>query len=624
MARLFISYSRADTQFVEQFVPFLRRSRPRDTIWYDENIHGGADWWAMILREIAKADLFICLLSNALKSPYCQAEMREALRLQKAFLPVIIRPQTDLNNAPADLHNLQRYIRKIQWVDLAKGLKDTQALADLLGSITQLLDTIPPTPPPPSDPNPVPEPEVPDRRGKFGWLGDRRWQGIGVIVGILGLLVAIYALTRDGGESETPPPEPTQTQIAEAPSATPTDTPSQMPTMTLTPSETHTDTPTPSETATNTPTQTPTITPTPTITLTPSETIDLVTQVWIDFTHTAEASAAFASATAARWTYTPSHTPTATPTPTFTPNLTATYEQLKQDAADTLTATHWTDTPTATWTPSNIPTPTPSDTPTSTPSDTPTPNLTATAEAVWFPNGLGRSLDQPVTSNAQWTPVAQELDGVEMVLVPAGCFMMGSEDGEDNERPVHEQCFEEPFWIDKYEVTNAQFEQFGGVAYYSSNWDDPQRPRETIDWYEARDFCELRGARLPTEREWEYAARGPDNWVYPWGNDFVAENVVYENNSGGQTAEVGSRPGGASWVGALDLSGNVWEWVSSVYMAYPYVAGDGREDEDSTNTSVLRGGSWYGNDNVTRAAGRSLSVPTLEFNFIGFRCAISF
>ena len=157
-------------------------------------------------------------------------------------------------------------------------------------------------------------------------------------------------------------------------------------------------------------------------------------------------------------------------------------------------------------------------------------------------------------NNDNWVPVIQEFDGVEMVLVPAGCFEMGNGDY-SNERPVSKQCFDESFWIDRYEVTNEQYGSYGCREYSSQ----PDQPRNCVDWFDARDFCEKLGGRLPSEAEWEYAARGPDNLKYPWGNDFVADNVAYNVNSPSETANVGSYPDGMSWVGAYDLSGNLLE-----------------------------------------------------------------
>jgi len=233
-----------------------------------------------------------------------------------------------------------------------------------------------------------------------------------------------------------------------------------------------------------------------------------------------------------------------------------------------------------------------------------------------------------VTSNDSWTPSIEQFNGISMALVPTGCFMMGSNDGDAHEQPVHEQCFNEPFWIDVTEVTQADFERLDGVKANANGFDGEQRPVERITWFEARDFCAARGenVRLPTEREWEYAARGVDNLIYPWGDTFVAENVVYGANSNNSTADVGSRPNGTSWVGALDMSGNVWEWVSSLYLPYQddRIWGDNREDgENSTDVRVLRGGSWYYFGYFLRAQYRNWFNPDDSYFDDGFRCARS-
>lgn len=223
----------------------------------------------------------------------------------------------------------------------------------------------------------------------------------------------------------------------------------------------------------------------------------------------------------------------------------------------------------------------------------------------------------PITQNSDWTPLIQTVDGVEMVEVPPGCFMMGNEAGRRDEQPVHEICFDELFWIDRYEVTNAQYGSAG-------NGQGENQPRENLTWLEAFDFCTNRGARLPTEAEWEYAARGPDNLMYPWGNELVVENLTFDGNSVGQTQDVGIRPAGVSWVGAFDMSGNVWEWVSSIHKSYPYDANDGREDmTDTTSQRVYRGGI---NSYMDFAAGSTMRFkfpPERRDWFIGFRCARS-
>lgn len=227
-----------------------------------------------------------------------------------------------------------------------------------------------------------------------------------------------------------------------------------------------------------------------------------------------------------------------------------------------------------------------------------------------------------VSSNAEWQPQVKIIGGVEMALVPAGCFMMGSEDGASDEWPVHDQCFDQPFWIDVYEVSNAQYGSLAENCLDRSS--SGRQPRICLTWFDAAAYCESRGARLPTEAEWEYAARGPDGLVYPWGNDFVEENVVSEVTSEGKTVDVRSKPEGVSWVGAYHMSGNVWEWTNTIHANYPYDATDGREaegDEELSQRRVLRGGAWGSSRGFVRAANRGLNLSTEATHEDGFRCA---
>jgi len=222
---------------------------------------------------------------------------------------------------------------------------------------------------------------------------------------------------------------------------------------------------------------------------------------------------------------------------------------------------------------------------------------------------------EPVTSNDEWTPVIEEFDGVPMVQVPPGCFQMGSELGRRDEVPVQEVCFDDPFWIDQFEVSNAQYGSPG-------NNQGENHPRENLLWTEARDYCAARGGRLPTEAEWEYAARGPDGLMYPWGDELIEDYLVFDRNSPSQTAAVGGRPEGASWVGAQDMSGNVFEWVSSQYERYPYDAADGREDLQNLEVDrVYRGGINSYQDYAAGATFRFSFPPDRRDWFIGFRCA---
>ena len=261
-----------------------------------------------------------------------------------------------------------------------------------------------------------------------------------------------------------------------------------------------------------------------------------------------------------------------------------------------------------------------------------------------------------VTSNKQWEPVIREFNQVEMVLVPAGCFQMGNYAGLPEEQPVHEICFDEPFWIDLTEVTVAQFANFLNaqpqpVENYNGwldttvhlrnegpqqldqkdmilkpRYKEENRPIERVTWLGANDYCTWRDARLPTEAEWEYAARGPESYLYPWGNELDMDKFFI---SGGIKPEVGSIPAGASWVGALDLAGSQFEWTSSLYKPYPYQADDGREvsfEVDSTSLRVFRGSPWYHSfqefDNISATA-RFEGFTNYGGWYHGFRCARS-
>lgn len=254
----------------------------------------------------------------------------------------------------------------------------------------------------------------------------------------------------------------------------------------------------------------------------------------------------------------------------------------------------------------------------STSKPSPIPTADATATLIAF---------RPQT-NAEWTPIERDFDSVVMVLVPAGCFEMGAATY-SYEQPIHEQCFDHPFWIDKYEVTQAQFRRLGGKQATASSFSGDARPVERITWFEARDFCALRDARLPTEAEWEYAARGPDSLIYPWGNTWNANNAVWYSSSAQETADVGSIPAGISWVGALDMSGNVWEWTNSLYESYPYDANDGRERDTGDSIEVrrvFRGGAWYyDNSDGLRAPNRNWNAPfDRDDLYGGVRCARSY
>ena len=242
------------------------------------------------------------------------------------------------------------------------------------------------------------------------------------------------------------------------------------------------------------------------------------------------------------------------------------------------------------------------------------------------------------TPTAEPTPVYEittmiaEKDGMEMVYVLAGAFTMGSNDGDSDEQPMHEVVLD-AYWMDKYEVTNAQYSQCvtdgscgkpSNTGYFADN-NYADHPVVYVSWYDAKDYCEWAGRRLPTEAEWEKAARGTDERIYPWGNGNPTPALLnFDNNEGG-TMPVGSYPDGASPFGALDMAGNVWEWAADWYSSEYYSASP---DENpggpiSGDYWVLRGGSYRNNKGNVRVADRYRSNPSNTGLYIGFRCAVS-
>lgn len=340
-------------------------------------------------------------------------------------------------------------------------------------------------------------------------------------------------------------------------------------------------------------------------------------------THTPTFTSTFTST----FTNTPSPTFTLTPSHTPDPRLVA---RATLNTILTQTATRWTTTPTpdfestvnaeltlfAVASYSKTPTETPSETPTEAPSETPRPTATVS------PTDRPTQTPQAVASNSSWTPQFELFEGVEMTLVPAGCFVMGNANGKADERPTTRICFDRPFWIDRYEVSNEQFTRLGGSSLSAPTYpDQPFFPRDRISWAEARAFCIQRGGRLPTEAEWEYAARGPDGWLYPYGNVFDPDKAVFNTS---RAYQIGLRPQGASWVGAYDMSGNVWEWVSSIFRPYPYDPNDGRESltTQAGEERGAKGGSWnFSAPGDVQAVARNGVDPSRTNSIYGgFRC----
>ncbi|HET9587608.1 MAG TPA: SUMF1/EgtB/PvdO family nonheme iron enzyme, partial [Anaerolineales bacterium] len=232
----------------------------------------------------------------------------------------------------------------------------------------------------------------------------------------------------------------------------------------------------------------------------------------------------------------------------------------------------------------------------------------------------------PELSPTPLPPPVQVIDaaGVAMRRIGAGEFIMGSDQMAD-EGP-EQTVYLDTVYVDKYEVTNARYRECieaGGCEEPAEAASGPENlPAVNVDWNMARAYCEWRGARLPTEAEWEKAARGSDGRMYPWGNDISCKEANFFGCEG-TLAAVTSYVDGMSIFGVYNMAGNVAEWVSSLYMAYPYDPGDGREDPDRQGERVLRGGSWLESDtdNDARTARRHPADPSTASDNIGFRCA---
>jgi formylglycine-generating enzyme len=251
---------------------------------------------------------------------------------------------------------------------------------------------------------------------------------------------------------------------------------------------------------------------------------------------------------------------------------------------------------------------------------------------------------QPASINFDW------------VRIPAGPFFMGSDRNRDPaafapEMPGH-QCMLQAFYIARVPVTVAQFAafiaatqyhttaetkgfsyQWGTESWYKLNgayWKKPRGPHSDIaqrmdhpvtcvSWYDAIEFCRWAGVRLPTEAEWEKAARGSYGRLYPWGSSSPDRQKCNFNNHVANTSPVGKYAAGANPFGMLDMAGNVSEWTSSKSAGYPYKADDGREQLDGDSTRIVRSGSFEDQDFQMRCAARFGHFPYVSTTSFGFR-----
>ena len=269
----------------------------------------------------------------------------------------------------------------------------------------------------------------------------------------------------------------------------------------------------------------------------------------------------------------------------------------------------------------------------------PAAHLKARSNDFSRPTPPNKTLEEAGTTKVVTTNVL----GIEWVEIPEGEFWMGDDNGRDNEKPCHLVNLP-TYWIAKTPITNAQYQQFVQATGHSipEHWENGQIPKGKenhpvvyVSWDDGMDLAKWVGAQmgetvlLPSEAEWEKAARGglvllngQQNPLpkrnYPWGDSFDKNNCNTSESGIKDTTPVDKYRFGASPYGVLDLSGNVWEWMRSLYKPYPYVAGDGREDLQLRDSRGLRGGSWY-NGGYARAAYRYLDRPHYRGVSVGLR-----
>ena len=260
---------------------------------------------------------------------------------------------------------------------------------------------------------------------------------------------------------------------------------------------------------------------------------------------------------------------------------------------------------------------------------TPTQQV-ANEEGTPLPTYTPAPTNTPRPTKTPWptkAPTSAPVDDPNMVYVPGGEFAFGYDGGPEDQSPAQTLTVDS-FNIDKYPVTNAEYRLFVDDTGHRlpRHWKDGEIPAGKEDhpvvwvsWEDASAYAEWAGKRLPTEAEWEKAARGEQGSLYPWGEAFDIANCNSREAGVGDTTAVGSYAGGESGYGALDMSGNVWEWTSDWYDAYRGSVYS--LDRYGETYKVLRGGSWFDGSDMVSAVARNSGKPTFTFSTIGFRCA---
>ena len=268
------------------------------------------------------------------------------------------------------------------------------------------------------------------------------------------------------------------------------------------------------------------------------------------------------------------------------------------------------------------------------------PNFTPTVKTTRNPK-LTQTLIPSLTPTKKFTNAAalwtRSADGMVMVYVPAGNFIMGANSANRGGQLVH-NVFLDAYWIDKTDVTNAMYSlcvnaaacqasgQSGSstrTSYYGNSLYD-NYPVIWVNWNDASSYCQWAGVRLPTEAQWEKATRGTDGRPYPWGTSNPNKSLLNYNQNIGDTTSVDGYPTGAGPYGALDMAGNVWDWVNDWYGPNYFAASPSTNPQGPSGGTfrVLRGGAW--NNNAIAFIDSSLrdwQTSGYASNSLGFRCA---
>ncbi|MBN1995201.1 MAG: SUMF1/EgtB/PvdO family nonheme iron enzyme [Anaerolineae bacterium] len=575
--QIFISYSRRDKAFVERLAADLERAG--FATWWDvSQLVGGEIWTQTIEAALAQSQCCLVVLSpNSVQAEWVRKEYLYAEALKLKIVPLVHKTC----RIPLALTGLQ-------YLDFQRG-DYQESLRQLLACLGAEL-VLPP-------PGGARGGQPPGLLQKFLALArDPLWQMIGAAVAILALACGVCAFLVERFTPIMANPTPTTVVMATTDTLTLTPVATLLP-VTLSPTPTATDTLIP-------PTGTTPQPPIPTDTPIP-----------------------------------PTKTPFPTPTPTPTPYLRVNTDKMNVragpgteynvvgEAKQNETYAVAAQTQTGDWL-----------------------RLTGPAER-WLAADLVELFGAAaVAASIPPTPTAPPIPA-GMVLVPAGPFEMGSDNGQDDEKPIHTVTLD-AFYIDQYELTNSRYAACveAGVCAppsstrsstrdsYYGNPEYNEYPVIYVNWEQAQTYCRWRGARLPTEAEWEKAARGVDGRAYPWGNDFDGSRLNFCDKSCGfdwadknyddgyaDTAPVGSYPIGASPYQVYDMAGNVWEWTADWY-ASDYYANSPPENPPgpaSGEYRVVRGGAWSNNSLSARAAARYGFAPASSNYGLGFRCVRS-